>query len=94
MSFGRWLLIKKKTMKRTTLLTILLLCSMMSHAQPASAPTDSTQQAQQAPRRRHPWHDPRHPDVHDPVMARGEDGRYYLFATGMGVSVLSSSDMK
>lgn len=81
-------------MKHLPIFTILLLCSLMSHAQPASAPTDSTQQAQQAPRRRHPWHDPRHPDVHDPVMARGEDGRYYLFATGMGVSVLSSSDMQ
>jgi len=35
-----------------------------------------------------------HPDVHDPVMAKGEDGRYYIFATGMRVSVLSSADMK
>lgn len=35
-----------------------------------------------------------HPDVHDPVMARGEDGRYYIFATGMGIRVLSSDDMK
>ena len=34
------------------------------------------------------------PDVHDPVMARGEDGKYYIFATGMGVATLSSSDMK
>ncbi|MBQ0022304.1 MAG: family 43 glycosylhydrolase [Prevotellaceae bacterium] len=33
------------------------------------------------------------PDVHDPVMAY-ENGKYYLFGTGMGVSVLSSSDMK
>jgi len=35
-----------------------------------------------------------HPDVHDPVMAKGEDGRYYIFATGMGVRVLSSEDME
>lgn len=35
-----------------------------------------------------------HPDVHDPVMARGEDGRFYLFSTGMGVSCMSSADMK
>lgn len=34
------------------------------------------------------------PDVHDPVMARGEDGRYYIFSTGMGVNVLSSADRK
>lgn len=35
-----------------------------------------------------------YPDVHDPVMARGEDGRYYIFSTGMGVGVMSSADMK
>lgn len=34
------------------------------------------------------------PDMHDPVMAVGEDGRYYIFSTGMGVGVISSSDMK
>lgn len=34
------------------------------------------------------------PDVHDPVMARGEDGRYYVFSTGMGIGVMSSADMK
>ena len=33
-------------------------------------------------------------NVHDPVMARGEDGRYYIFSTGMGVNVVSSEDMK
>lgn len=33
------------------------------------------------------------PDVHDPVMAY-EDGKYYVFATGNGISVMSSSDMK
>ena len=25
------------------------------------------------------------PDVHDPVIARGEDGRFYIFSTGMNV---------
>lgn len=34
------------------------------------------------------------PDVHDPVMAKGEDGQYHIFATGMGISTLSSPDMK
>lgn len=33
------------------------------------------------------------PDAHDPVMAC-ENGKYYLFGTGMGVSVMSSDDMK
>lgn len=37
--------------------------------------------------------DASNPDVHDPVMAF-EDGRYYLFNTGMGIGVLSSADLK
>lgn len=36
--------------------------------------------------------DPTHPSVHDPVMAK-EDSTYYLFMTGMGVSILSSTDL-
>lgn len=35
-----------------------------------------------------------YPDVHDPVMAKGEDGRYYVFSTGVGVDVMSSADLK
>ncbi len=51
-------------------------------------------QTEQGQRRR-PFHfDATHPDVHDPVMAKGEDGRYYIFSTGMGVGVMSSKDMK
>lgn len=38
--------------------------------------------------------DAENPDVHDPVMAKGEDGRYYIFSTGHGIGVMSSSDMK
>ena len=38
--------------------------------------------------------DAQHPDVHDPVIAKGEDGRYYIFSTGMGVGVMSSPDLK
>lgn len=34
------------------------------------------------------------PQTHDPVMARGEDGRYYLFSTGMGVAVKSTDDFR
>lgn len=41
-----------------------------------------------------PHFDAIYPDVHDPVMARGEDGRYYIFSTGVGVGVMSSADMK
>lgn len=33
------------------------------------------------------------PNAHDPVMARGEDGKYYCFMTGMNVGVMSSPDM-
>lgn len=32
-------------------------------------------------------------NTHDPVMAK-ENGTYYLFATGMGISVMSSTDMR
>lgn len=35
-----------------------------------------------------------YPDVHDPVMAVGEDGRYYIFSTGLGIGVMSSADLK
>ncbi len=38
--------------------------------------------------------DAEHPDVHDPVMAQGEDGKYYMFTTGFGVGVISSVDLK
>lgn len=38
--------------------------------------------------------DPLNPNAHDPVMARGEDGRYYCFMTGMNVGVMSSPDLK
>lgn len=41
-----------------------------------------------------PGFNAQYPDVHDPVMAKGEDGRYYVFSTGMGIGVMSSADMK
>ena len=41
-----------------------------------------------------PRFDALHPDVHDPVMAKGEDGRYYIFTTGFNVGVISSADLK
>lgn len=55
------------------------------------------QQAEQPPQqqqRPHHEFDETYPDVHDPVLAVGEDGRYYIFSTGFGVGVMSSSDLK
>lgn len=48
----------------------------------------------QAQGNRHPEFSPSYPDVHDPVMALGEDGRYYVFSTGVGVGVMSSADLQ
>ncbi|MCQ2096072.1 MAG: family 43 glycosylhydrolase [Bacteroidaceae bacterium] len=45
---------------------------------------------------RTPWprlRETKDPNAHDPVMAKGEDGRYYCFMTGMNVGVISSEDM-
>lgn len=50
----------------------------------------NTDEVKRRPRHRF---DAQCPDVHDPVMAF-EDGKYYIFATGNGISVMSSSDMK
>ncbi len=33
------------------------------------------------------------PPVHDPVMAKGEDGRFYIYSTGVGINILSSEDI-
>ena len=40
-----------------------------------------------------PEFDATDPDVHDPVMAY-EDGVYYMFTTGFGIGMMSSTDMK
>ncbi len=46
------------------------------------------------PRKRPEWKfDAFYPDVHDPVMAK-EDGVYYMFTTGMGIGMMSSTDLK
>lgn len=53
----------------------------------------TTTQPVRAPR----WQRPtnfRNPNAHDPVMAKGEDGRYYCFMTGMNVGVMSSDDLE
>ena len=46
-----------------------------------------------APRRSFPT-EFKDPNAHDPVMAKGEDGRYYCFMTGMNVGVMSSDDLE
>lgn len=69
------------TMKHCFILIVLLLCASSSWGQTEA--------------KRRPFQiDPFHPDVHDPVMAKGEDGRYYIFSTGMGIGVMSSADLK
>lgn len=44
-------------------------------------------------RRQRPEFDTTNPDVHDPVMAK-ENGVYYMFTTGMGIDMMSSTDLK
>lgn len=49
-------------------------------------------QERQANRQRPRWEfDASNPDVHDPVLAY-ENGKYYMFTTGMGIGMLSSDD--
>lgn len=56
-------------------------------------PQENATVEQQAKRRRRPMFDAQNPNVHDPVMAY-ENGKYYIFATGNGIQVMSSTDMK
>lgn len=63
------------------------------HQQAAGEIADFLTEALAKPRGRfHHTFDPTDPDVHDPVMAR-ENGRYYMFTTGMGIGMMSSPDM-
>lgn len=73
----------KKTVSR--LFFALHACMLFLLASPASA--------QEAPRHRFHF-DQECPNAHDPVMAKGEDGRYYCFMTGFNVGVMSSADLK
>lgn len=77
----------QKKLKRITL-SLLALISMSSFAQAPDAQPGSQN------RRRTFSMEMTDPDAHDPVMARGEDGRYYCFMTGMNVGVISSADLK
>lgn len=68
--------------------TLLTACVIISSA---------CMQAQENGGQQRPPYHPRtttNPDVHDPVMAKGEDGLYHIFSTGMGVSEMTSADMK
>lgn len=59
---------------------------------PESQHTYMPQNPETARQRRPYWEfDAQYPDVHDPVLAY-ENGKYYMFTTGMGVSMLSSAD--
>lgn len=52
-----------------------------------------TQTNNNSPKRNWQQMETKEPNAHDPVMAKGEDGRYYIFMTGMNVGVMSSADM-
>ena len=80
-------------MKKLILLSFIA-CALGVSAQtePGGASQNDTAGKERA-KRRMPWLTSR-PDVHDPVIAKGEDGRFYIFATGMRVGVMSSADLK
>lgn len=64
------------------------------HEQAAGGIANFLQRTLSAPRKRPKWKfDALNPDVHDPVMAQ-ENGVYYMFTTGMGIGMMSSTDLK
>ncbi len=64
------------------------------HEQATGGIADFLQRTLSGPRERPEWKfDSRNPDVHDPVMAK-EDGVYYMFTTGMGIGMMSSTDLQ
>lgn len=75
----------RRTLHRTLAALVLASTFLGTHAATLPYP-DERQDIQREPERDVP-------NVHDPVMAY-ENGRYYIFSTGMGVSVMSSADMK
>lgn len=74
-------------MKRTLLLLLSTFLLLPLVAQPAHAPQGRMRQMPHVTSLDSIWW-----GVHDPVMCR-EGDTYYLFATGMGISVASSKDM-
>ncbi len=77
---------------KTLFSSLVLALAVCANAQ-AQAPVNNDTTRQHRPRPRF-YMDPSDPNAHDPVMAKGEDGRYYCFMTGMNVGVMSSADMK
>lgn len=80
-------------MKLPRILLIPLLLWLACSGQAQVANPSATAPAQQQRRIIQPGE--RHQDisVHDPVMAR-QEGTYYLFCTGRGISIWSSQDLK
>lgn len=63
------------------------------HEQATKGIVDFTLKSLAKPRGRfHYTFDSTNPDVHDPVMAY-EDGVYYMFTTGFGIGLMSSTDL-
>ncbi len=72
---------------------MLLAAVLLAGAPRAAAQVGDGGVADSVKRRRPvPFADMERPPAHDPVMAR-EGGRYYVFATGNGVSCMSSADL-
>ena len=72
---------------KSLLLALCAFCVMDAMAQDDNA-------SQQVPKRRNNFHfEGGYPDVHDPVIA-WEDSVYYIFSTGMNISIMSSNDLK
>lgn len=74
-----------------TLLTTCLLASLLAAAPQLQAQEPAPQSASHEGRP-HKARETKNPSVHDPVLIR-EGSRYYLFSTGMGISVFSSEDL-
>lgn len=76
-------------MKSIRLLACILLIGFSATV---NAQDDGQGDGQSPPRRSRFQFDNRNPDVHDPVIAM-EDSVFYIFSTGMNVSVMTSDDL-
>lgn len=77
---------------KTILTAALLFLGVSAMAQ--TAPTNNDSVRHDNRQRPHRSMETNAPNAHDPVMAKGEDGRYYVFMTGQNVGVMSSADLK
>lgn len=87
---GYFLATKTFTYMKIIGITLFLLTALV--AVNAQNPVPPVNPAPAGPRHR-PVFNPLEPMVHDPVMAKDGD-TYYLFCTGMGISQLTTKDMK